>query len=134
MRKGLRQFAAILILVALFVVLVGSRFQAADGDKLASISRLAMNKIRNAMPPAVNLASPVDALRRELPTRPEEAVRARLLADKRLIGLNLTVAADGNTIKLRGVVPDAKTRKIAVGLAENTAGVDQVVDELAMPE
>jgi hyperosmotically inducible periplasmic protein len=134
MRKGIRQFAAILILVALFMVLVGSRFQAADGDKLASISRLAMNKIRNAMPPAVNLASPVDALRRELPTRPEEAVRARLLADKRLADLSLTVAADGNTIKLRGVVPDAKTRKIVVGLAENTAGVDQVVDELAMPE
>ncbi len=130
----MRQLAAMLILIALFVVLVGARFQASDGDKLAAIARLGGMKIRNAMPPAVNFASPVDALRKELPTRPEDAVRARLSADKRLNGLNLTVAAEGNTIKLRGVVPDAKTRKIVLSLAENTSGIEQVVDELAMPE
>jgi osmotically-inducible protein OsmY len=130
----MRQFAAMLILIALFVVLVGTRFQSTDGDKLAAIARLAGMKIRNAMPPAVNFASPVDALRKELPTRPEDAVKARLSADKRLVGLNVTVVAEGNTIKLRGVVPDAKTRKIVVGLAENTTGAEQVVDELAMPE
>jgi osmotically-inducible protein OsmY len=130
----MRQFAAMLILIALFVVLVGTRFQASDGDKLASVLRVAGVKISNAMPPAVNLASPIDALRKELPTRPEDAVRARLQSDKRLNSLNLTVAAEGNTIKLRGVVPDSKIKKIAVNLAENTAGVEQVVDELAMPE
>jgi hyperosmotically inducible protein len=130
----MRQFAAMLILIALFVVLVGARFQASDGDKLTAVARLVGIKFRNALPPAVNLASPIDALRKELPTRPEDAVKARLMADKRLIGLNLTVAAEGNTIKLRGVVPDAKTRKIVVGLAENTTGAEQVVDELAMPE
>lgn len=130
----MRQFAAVLILIALFVVLVGTRFQASDGDKLASVARLAGQKIRNAMPPAVNLATPVEALRKELPTRPEDAVRTRLQSDKRLAGLNLMVAAEGNTIKLQGVVPDARTRKIAMSLAENTAGVDQVVDELATPE
>jgi hyperosmotically inducible protein len=130
----MRQFAAILILIALFMVLVGSRFQASDGDKLSAIARLAGTKIRTAMPPAVNLATPVDALRKELPTRPEDAVRSRLASDKRLNGLNITAVADGNTIKLRGVVPDAKTRKTAVDVAENTTGVEQVVDELAVPE
>jgi hyperosmotically inducible protein len=130
----MRQFAAILILFALFMVLVGSRFQASDGDKLAAIARLAGSKLRSAMPSAVNLATPVDALRKELPTRPEEAVKSRLATDKRLSGLNVTAVADGNAIKIRGVVPDAKTRKIAIDVAENTAGVEQVVDELAVPE
>ncbi len=130
----MRQFAAMLILIALFVVLVGTRFQASDGDKLTSIARLVGMKFRSAMPPAVNLASPVDALRKEFPTRPEDAVKARLNADKRLTGLNLSVASEGNTITLRGVVPDTTTRKIVMGLAENTTGVEQVVDELAMPE
>lgn len=130
----MRQFAAFLILVALFVVLVATRFQASDGDKLAAVARLAGAKIRNALPPAANLSAPVDALRRELPTRPEDAVKARLAADKRLAGVTVNVVAEGATVKLRGVVPDAKTRKVIVSLAENTAGVEKVVDELAIPE
>jgi hyperosmotically inducible periplasmic protein len=130
----MRQFAAMMIIIALFVVLVGSQFHASDGDKLAAIARIAGQKLRNAMPAAINFASPVDALRKELPTRSEDAVNARLAADKRLIGINVTAVGEGNTVKLRGVVPDVKTRKIIVGLAETTTGVEQVVDELAIPE
>ncbi len=130
----MRQFAAFLILVAVFVVLVGTRFKASDGDRLAAIARLTGAKLRNAMPPQLNLAAPVDALRRELPTRPEDAVRARLAADKRLAGMDITVVSEGGTVRLRGVVPNAKARTDAVTLAENTAGVEQVTDELAVPE
>jgi hyperosmotically inducible protein len=130
----MRQFAAFLILVALFVVLVGSRFRASDGDRLLAVSRKAVAKVRDAMPPSLNLAASVDALRRELPTRPEDAVRARLAADRRLAGVEVTVVGEGATVRLRGVVPDDKKRKVALSLAENTAGVDQVVDELAVPE
>jgi len=130
----MRQFAAVLILIALSVVLVGTRFQASDGDKLAAIAQITSVKLQNAMPPAINFASPVDALRKELPTRPDDAVKSRLTADKRLVGLNVTVVAEGSTVKVRGVVPDTKTRKIVISLAENTTGVEQVVDELAMPE
>lgn len=129
----MRQFAAFAILVGLFVVVVGSRFKASDGERLVAIARRAGAKIQNSLPPALNLAAPVDALRREFPTRPEDAVRARLAADKRLTGVELTVSGDGGVVKLRGVLPDAKSRKVAVSLAENTAGVEQVVDELAVP-
>src|SRR5262245_31120472 len=38
---GMRQLAAFLILVGVFVVLVGTRFRASDGDKLAAVARLA---------------------------------------------------------------------------------------------
>ena len=58
------QFAAFLILIALFVVLVGSRFQASDGDKLAAVVRLIGNKIGNAMPRGISLSTPVEALRK----------------------------------------------------------------------
>jgi osmotically-inducible protein OsmY len=130
----MRQFAAVLILVALFVLLVGSRFQASDGDKLRAVSRLAVAKVRNAMPPAVSIAAPMDALRRELPTRPDDAVRARLAADKRFAGVEFNVSAEGGVVTLRGVVPNADVKRLAVGVARNTVGVDEVVDELAVPE
>jgi hyperosmotically inducible periplasmic protein len=129
----MRQFAAFLILVGLFIVLVGTQFQTSDGEKLAAVARLAGAKIRAAMPPAVNFAAPVDALRKELPTRPEETVRARLSADKRLVGLDVVVVGEEGAIRLRGVVPDDKTRKMVVSLVQNTIGVERVMDELAVP-
>jgi osmotically-inducible protein OsmY len=130
----MRQFAAVLILVALFLVLVGSRFKASDGDKLQTVSRMAVEKVRNALPPAVNMVAPMDALRKELPTRPDDAVRARLAADKRFVGVEFKVTAEGNVVTLRGVVPDARVKRLAVGVTENTVGVEKVIDELAVPE
>lgn len=129
----MRQIAAFSILVALFMVLVGSRFKASDGEKLAAISRLSVVKVRNSMPPALNMAAPVDALRKELPADPATAVRARLAADKRFAGIEFKVTAEGSAITLRGVVPDARVKRLAVGVAQNTVGVESVVDELAIP-
>ena len=130
----MRQIVAVLILISLFVVLVGSRFQASDGDKLSAVVRLAGAKISNTMPRGITLATPVDALRKELPTRPEDAVQARLASDKRLAGVPVTVVSDGGAMKFRGVVPDAATRALVLSLAENTAGTGTIVDELALPE
>jgi osmotically-inducible protein OsmY len=129
----MRQFVAGLILVALFFILVGSQFKASDGDKLRAVSRLTVTKVRNAMPPAANMTAPVDALRKELPTKPDDAVRARLASDKRFAGVEFKVTAEGNVVTLRGVVPDARIKRLAVGVAENTVGVEKVVDELAVP-
>ena len=130
----MRQIAAALILLALFVVLVGSRFQPSDGDHLAAISRLTVGKVRNALPSATKMSGPVNALRRELPERLEDRVKARFDTDKRLTGMEITIAADGATVKLQGIVPDATARKRAVAVAENTVGVEAVIDELAVPE
>ncbi len=129
----MRQLAAVMILVALFLLLVGSRFKASDGDKLAAVSRLTVRKVQNAMPPAVNVVAPMDALRKEMPTRPEDAVRARLAADKRFVGVEFKVTATGDEVTLRGVVPNADIKRLAVGVAKNTVGVETVVDELAVP-
>ncbi|MDB5307504.1 MAG: hypothetical protein JWO38_1706 [Gemmataceae bacterium] len=130
----MRQMAAVLILIALFVLLVGSRFKPSDGDKLAAVCRLAVGKVREALPPAAKVAGPVQAIRKELPESVEDRVKSRLNADKRLEGVEFTVTADGGAVTLRGVVPTAKARKTAVGISENTTGVEKVVDELAVPE
>ena len=129
----MRQLAAVMILVALFLLLVGSRFKASDGDRLRAVSHLTAAKVRGAMPAAVNVAAPVDALRKEWPTRPDDAVRARLAADKRFVGVEFKVTAEGAVVTLRGVVPDARVKRLAVGVAENTVGVERVIDELAVP-
>jgi osmotically-inducible protein OsmY len=97
------------------------------------VSLLTVTKVRNALPGAVNLAAPVDALRKELPTHADDAVRARLAADKRFAGLEFKVTSEGNVVTLRGVVPDARVKRLAVGVAEHTVGVEKVVDELAVP-
>ena len=130
----MRQFAAFAILIALFLLLVGSRFQASDGDKLAAVSRLVVGKVRGAMPPADKLAGPVNAVRGLLPSRLEDRVKARLETDRKLEGVAFTVSSDGGVVKLSGVVPDAATRRWAVELAESTSGVEKVIDELAVPE
>ena len=131
--EPMRQFAAFLILVGLFLVLVGTQFQASDGDKLAAVARLVGARIRNAMPPA---REPGRAGGCALPRIADAAGgggSARLAADKRLANIAITVVVEGGALKLRGVVPDAKTRALIVSLAENTTGVEQVVDELAVP-
>ena len=61
-------------------------------------------------------------------------MKARLETDRRLEGIAFTVTADGASVKLQGIVPDETARKRAVALAENTTGVEAVVDELAVPQ
>ena len=130
----MRQIAAVLILIALFLLLVGTRFKPSDGDKLAAVSRLAVGKLRDALPPTARMAGPVNALRRELPERIEDKVKARLEADNRFEGVVFDVSSEGNTVTLRGVLPSAKSRRTALSIAEHTTGVEKVIDELAVPE
>ena len=130
----MRQMAAVLIVLALFAMFVGSRFTPADGDKLAAVSRMTFTKVRGALPAGAKMAAPVQALRRELPERVEDRVKSRLDADKRFEGVEFSVSADGGAVRLQGVVADPAARKRAVALAENTVGVEKVVDELAVPE
>lgn len=130
----MRQFAAFGILAALFLLLVGSRFQASDGDKLAKVSRLVAGKVQASLPQADKLAGPVNAVRALLPQRLEDRVRARLVTDQKLAGVVFVVSSEGGTVKLGGVVADAAARKWAVEIAASTVGVEKVVDELAVPE
>ncbi len=130
----MKQMAAFLVLTALFVLLVGSRFQPSDGDKLAAVGRLAAGKLRDSLPSADRVAGPLNALRTGLPEPLDGRVKARLTADKALEGVDFGVTSAGQTVTLRGVVATPDARRRAVELAESTTGVGSVVDELAVPE
>lgn len=130
----MRQIAAALILISLFVVLVGTRFEPKDANILASIGRLAAKKARASLPPPEKLAEPFQLLRREIPERIEDRVKSRLESDNRLEGAKFEVAANGSEVTLRGILPNQKSRRIAVSIAEHTTSVEKVVDELAVPE
>ena len=43
------------------------------------------------------------------------------------------MTAEGSVVTLRGVVPNADVKHLAVGVARNTVGVEKVEDELAIP-
>lgn len=129
----MKQMAAFLVGLALFVLFVGSQFKPSDGEALASIGRLTVAKVRNSLPSADRISGPVNALRGELPESLDGRVRARLTSDKELDGVAFAVTSDGPDVTLRGIVPDTSARHRAVQLAESTTGVGKVVDELAVP-
>jgi hyperosmotically inducible protein len=129
----MKQITACLVVLALFVLFVGSRFKPSDGERLAAISRMTAGKVRNAMPPSERIAAPINALRGELPEPLDGRVKARLNTDKKLEGVDFAVSAEGDEVKLRGIVPNSASRRRAIELAENTTGVSKVVDELAVP-
>ena len=129
----MKPIAAFLVILALFILFVGSRFKPSDGEALSSISRLTVGKVRNALPPAERIAAPVNALRCELPDSLDLRVKARLSTEKSLEGMDFAVVSEGTEVKLRGIVPDSASRRRAVELAQNTLGVGSVVDELAVP-
>ena len=130
----MRQLAAVLILVSLFALLVGSRFARSDGDHLAAISHIAANRIQTALPSTERLAVPLNAIKNELPTRMVDRVKARLESDRKLDGIPIQVICDGGTVTLRGIVPDELTHQRAVELTQTTTGVEHVIDELIIPE
>lgn len=130
----MRQLAAVLILVALFILLVGSNFQRSDGEHLATISRLAAARVRGALPSTDRLAGPVNALKKELPQRLDDRVKARLESDRTLEALTIQVSCEGGTATLRGTVPDEAAHRRAVELTQTTSGVEHVIDELAVLE
>ncbi len=62
-------------------------------------------------------------------------VAARLRWDKGLAGLSLQVhATGGGAVQLKGTVHDLTQRQRAVELAESTAGVEKVTDQLQVNE
>jgi osmotically-inducible protein OsmY len=59
-----------------------------------------------------------------------KAVRARLLADKKLDLTGITVASTGGTVYLSGVVKSLDARQQAIKIAWDVPGVQSVVNSL----
>lgn len=131
--KAMKHWAVFFVLLAMFVLGVGSRFKPSDGEALAAIARITRDKIRNILPDSQRFSRPLNELRNLFPESLSEKVQSRLMTDQALAGADITVLADGSEVKLRGVVANADARRRAIDLAQSTVGVQRVVDEMAYP-
>lgn len=106
-----------------------------DAERMSRIGRILAGKADVLTVGANKLAAGWQAMRGDLDDAALDArVSSRLRWDKALAGAAVQVHADGSTISLEGSVTDAAQRHRAVELAESTAGVDKVNDQLRLPD
>jgi osmotically-inducible protein OsmY len=106
-------------------------------DRLARVGRLTAARLGAATGGARGkLADGLDAVRGALgEASADSRVTLRLRWDKMLAGADVHVSAAGpGVVRLEGTVADHDQRSRAVGLAESTEGVEQVIDALALRE
>jgi len=103
-----------------------------DADRLARVGRKTAEKVDEVSGGAPGkLANGLQVMRADLDeVGLDSRVAARLRWDKTLADAAIQVRARGSAIELSGRVADLSQRRRAVELAESTAGVDKVKDEL----
>ena len=97
-----------------------------DGDKLAAVGRVVVEKVRTAAPaknPVADLA---------LDATPTSRVKARIRTDVFLVNQPIEIGEFETVIYLRGKVPSREHSERAEQLAKETVGVTKVVNELAI--
>jgi osmotically-inducible protein OsmY len=104
-----------------------------DAAILTKVGSVASRKIEAALPESSKVAGPVNALRNKDFLAVGDRVQVRIRTDKSMEGANVVVIADGSDIKLRGDVKNTLQRIRAVELAQSTAGVDKVTNEIVEP-
>lgn len=119
-------------------VLVGTLAlsKAEDLNLLMNAGRKAREQFSRVMPEARKLAGPLAAFRAGDALPVEERVRVRIQTDQAMVGADVSVVSSLNSgeICLRGLVKDREQKRRANELARATIGVEQVRDELAVPE
>jgi hypothetical protein len=107
-----------------------------DPDTLARVGAVVGHRVKGSLPDGAKLAGPLVAFHPGDALPVEEKVRLRIHTDKAMGGADIRVVPgeSAGEVKLRGVVPSRDQWKRAGELAEATAGVQKVVNELAVPE
>jgi osmotically-inducible protein OsmY len=98
-----------------------------DGNRLARVGRKVADKARVLVPDRVPFGTSVGP--RGLA---DERVRERFRSDRYLAPQPIDVSAEGNTIRLRGTVPESVLKRRAFEIADSTVGVEKVIDELTV--
>jgi osmotically-inducible protein OsmY len=124
--------------VAFFGVLAATIVLSKRGDLdiLLRVGKKAAEKVQSGLPDARKATGPLAAFRAGDALPVEERVRVRIQTDKQMAGAEVTVVSTSTAgeVRLRGVVQTGNQRQRAIELAEGTAGVDKVLEELAVPE
>ncbi len=124
------------LILAMAVGIVGGTLAMSkpeDAQILTRVGKVAGTKVGDALPDGAAMAGPVNALRTTDLITPAERVRLRLRTDKSMDGTTVLVVPDGDGVKLRGEVKNASQRVRAVELAQTTAGVEHVTNEIVEP-
>jgi hypothetical protein len=121
------------------IVIVGGALagsKKSDADTLARVGEVVGHKVKAALPDASRVAGPLAAFKPGDVLPVEETVRMRIHADKKMGGADVTVTpgSAAGEVKLRGLVKDRGQWSRAAELAGETAGVEKVVNEIAVPE
>jgi hypothetical protein len=121
-----------------FSVLAGSLVlsKSTDLEILTRVSKTTTRKVHAALPDARRVAGPLAIFRAGDALPVEERVRVRIQTDKQMDGADVWVVPTETRgeIRLRGIVKNSDQKVRAVELANGTAGVDNVLIELAIPE
>lgn len=127
-----------ILAILLFLIILGGTFalsEPGDLDILARVSRVSLDHAKSALPPNDTLTGPLAAFRAGDALPIEERVRLRIQTDKDLAGAEVTVVSTSpGQIRLKGVVTNSVQKARAVEIAERTAGVQSVIEELALPQ
>ncbi len=127
-----------ILVVSVFVLIVGGSLalsKSSDAEVLTKVGRTASEQIGGAMPDRAAVAGPLASMHVGELIGVEDKVRVRLKTDAALPNANLVVtSSEEGTVKLTGKVDSLAQRERAVMLAQTTAGVKKVEQEIAVPE
>ncbi len=127
--------SALLLLASLFLVLVATRFEPTDPQRLEAVGRLLWEQWQPWLPSAEQSQQRWAELWRRLPRRPVDDLQHRLQTDARFRQYDIVILPEGPEVaRLRGRVPDDATRQAILELARHTVGIEQVIDELTLPD
>jgi hypothetical protein len=106
-----------------------------DVDVLTRVGKVTVERVKSGLPDNGKLTGPLAAFRAGDALPIEERVRVRIQTDKDLAGTEVSVVSTttAGQVKLKGIVNSTQQKSRAVELAERTAGVVSVIEELAMP-
>jgi hypothetical protein len=121
-----------------FLAIVATTFAMSEPNDLTVLTRVgkaSVDHVRSGMPANGKMAAPLAVFRAGDALPIEERVRLRIQTDKDLAGAEVSVVAlpTAGQVKLKGIVANSTQKTRAIELAERTAGVVSVVEELATP-
>jgi len=127
-----------ILVVSVFTLIVGGSLalsKTSDAEVLTKVGRTASEQITGALPDRSAVAGPLASVQVGDMIGVDDKVRVRLKTDAALTNANVVVTTpDTGVVKLTGKVDTSAQRERAVMLAQTTAGVKKVEQEIAVPE
>lgn len=127
-----------ILICSVFVLIVGGSLalsKTSDAEVLTKVGRTATEQVTGSLPDRSAVAGPLASVQVGDLIGVDDKVRVRLKTDAALANANVIVTTpETGVVKLAGKVDTSAQRERAVMLAQTTAGVKKVEQEIAVPE